>query len=446
MTNGEKYDLLADGETGLPSAMGILAFDQAFKYTTEQIENSLRKNKDFEVISFGPMPEVDDFAEQAFNLTVNYQDEEYNVELFVNKADNLDLRNYGFANQVAEEDMDMATKQEYFLETSMFFGDDALTSFHLQLKIMLAIVPDASLIIDFMSYRLLSAQWGKMTAKSPTPPSPDYLYSSHVIYDGEGEDKKYWFHTHGLHRCGSVELEMLNIGSGAQQMNDLLNMVVKKFISSPTKEKEKFTIGYDGMGIVLSWLRWEEALNDFPKDILGGMADRDGEGNVHAEPTGVLFAVEDNNMVSPEIFASTLADNPIFYISTEETERMSALARERFAYFETVFRKEGKKEKQSFLKKIFAKKEEEESWSFLVKLGLTVDDDQSGTEKEHLWYEVVSIDNEMIKGKLLNQPYWISNLNEGDVKTYPVELLTDWLIYAPDATYTTDTIYQLGFS
>ena len=84
-------------------------------------------------------------------------------------------------------------------------------------------------------------------------------------------------------------------------------------------------------------------------------------------------------------------------------------------------------------------------WTFLVKLGLSVDDAQANSEKEHLWFDVLSIDGGTIEGKLLNQPYWISGLNEGDIKSYPLEVLTDWLIYSPDNTYTSDSIYQLEY-
>ncbi len=74
---------------------------------------------------------------------------------------------------------------------------------------------------------------------------------------------------------------------------------------------------------------------------------------------------------------------------------------------------------------------------------MTVDDPESGSEKEHLWYDVLSIENNQIKGKLLNQPYWISNLHEGDLGIYPLEVLTDWIIYSPDNTYTPDSAYLL---
>ncbi|MBK5719652.1 DUF4026 domain-containing protein [Dysgonomonas sp. Marseille-P4677] len=447
MNNDEKYDLLAEGKTGLASGMGVYPRKKDFKFEAPHIEKALSSRKDFSLISFNKVEVDSEFSIMSFAVEIEYKETRFNVDLYVCETKNINLNDYGFANSIDEESLQIATEQAYFLETSLYFELDPLSSFHLQLKIMDAIVPDASLAVDFMSYRLLSAKWLSMTAKSSIPPSPDYLYTLHGVYDDSGENgnRRYWFHTHGLHRCGSVELEMLNFNQGAEQMNTLINMTVKKFLSHPAKEKERFTIGYDGMGINLCWLRWEEALKDLPENILGGASDRDEVDNVHAEPSGILFAVEDGNMISPEIYASTLAENPIYYITNEETERMSALAKERFPLFEKVFKKKYKKpEKKSFLKNMFgSKKEEEPGWTFLTKLGLTVDNPEAGSEKEHLWYEVQSIENGKIEGKLLNQPYWISGLNEGDIKSYPFELLTDWIIYSPNDSFTTDSIYML---
>ncbi len=448
MENSEKYDLLAEGESGLPSPIAILPRSVQFQFDAKQMESALAKHKDFKLLSFEASDEnKDDDPYKSFIAQVEYDETEFNVDLYILDATELNLRDFGFANAIDEESLTAATQQKYMLETSMYFNSDPLASFHLQLKILDALVPDASLVVDFMSYRLLSAKWLKLAANSSVPPSPDYLYTIHGVYDDKGKngERQYWLHTHGLHRCGSVELEILNFNDGADQMNTLINMSVKKFLFDPIKENEKFAIGYDGLGINLAWLRWEEALKNMPKDILGGMNDRDGDGNVHAEPSGVLFAVEDGELISPQIYASTVSENPIFYITNEETNRMSALAKERFSYFERTFNKESKKpEKKSFFKNLFNKKEEDESkWSFLVKLGLTTDQAETENDREHLWFEVQSIDNGKITGKLLNQPYWIAQLNEGDVNTYPLEVLTDWIIYSPDNTFTPDSVYML---
>lgn len=97
-------------------------------------------------------------------------------------------------------------------------------------------------------------------------------------------------HTHGLHRCGSVELEMVDITQYPEEMNTMLNMAAKRLLNGSIAEQERFMIGYDGMGIDLCWLRWEKALKDFADDVIGGFNDRKDDNDIHAEPVGVLYA------------------------------------------------------------------------------------------------------------------------------------------------------------
>lgn len=444
MDNNEKYELLFEGEVRIPSIMGVYPGNKNSNFDATSIKKALTQHTDFKLKSFEE--KEDEQGRVSFYVVIEFQDVTFNADLHIVSTENVNLQNYGFADSIDENSLKTATEQKYFLEVWMYFELDPLSSFHLQLKVMDAIVPDASLVVDFSSHRQLSAKWLRMAAKSSVPPSPDYLYTLHGVYDENGKngEHRYWYHTHGLHRCGTVELELLNFKIGVQEMNTLINMTVKKFLFDPAKENEKFTIGYDGLGIDLCWLKWEEALRDMPQDILGGMTDREGDDNDHTGPSGILFAVQDGNRTSPEIYASTLAENPIFYISSEETERMRILAKERFPLFVTTFNKEHKEpEKKSFFTKLLKRQDEQPAWRFLVKLGLIVDNADSGEEKEHLWFEVLSVSDDKIKGKLLNQPYWISALKEGDVKTFPLEVLTDWLIYSPDNTYSPDSAYLL---
>jgi hypothetical protein len=449
MRNNEKYDRLAEKESDVASVMAIIPAQEGFAFSEEQMKVALEKSRSFKLLSFGK----DESEEGSFMAQIEYLEEEYTFYMYVEATEKLELAEYNYGNSIDDADINRALQQPEALVVTSFFEEDPLVSFHLQLKVLDALVPDAAVVLDFASFKLLSAQWLKMTAKSEVPPSPDYLYSIHAVYNDEDENnehKQYWLHTHGLLRCGLVELEVLNITDGAQQLYDLMSVVVKKFLDEPAMEREKFQIGYDGLGINLAWTRWEDAITDIPATALGGGSDREGDDNVHAEPSGVLFAVEeDNSLVSPQIYISSLSDNPIYYISGDETRRMSYLAKERFPFFRDVYeQQQSVPEKKSFLGKLMGKKKdaEAEPWQFLVKLGLTVDDAAAETEKEHLWFDVVSLDDDIIEAKLLNQPYWISVLNEGDVGRYPFELLTDWIIYSPEGhSYTTDSIYRLGY-
>ena len=124
---------------------------------------------------------------------------------------------------------------------------------------------------------------------------------------------------------------------------------------------------------------------------------------------------------------------------------MSRLAKERYSYFLNIFERYTNKPKRSFFQKIFNKNENNQNqWSFIVKLGLVVDDANNDTEREHLWFSTISANEKTVEGRLLNQPYWIASLKEGDVKSYPIDILTDWIIYDPEGNqYTPDSIYQL---
>lgn len=444
MENDDKYKVLSEGVTFKPSVMGVISSRQDYFFTYDNINKTLKQNTDFRLLSF-ELSKATDHIEKEYIATIEYLKEVYKITISESSVEDLRLEEFGLANMINEDDFNAALTQAKYLNVAVNFGKRSLDSFHFQLKVLNAIVPEASLVIDFMSFRLLSGKWLNLTATSQIPPSPDYLYALHAVYDEKEEQTEYWFHTHGLLRCGLVELEILNTSTGAQQMYDLVNHVVKRFLFDPSKEDEKFTAGFDGLDLNLTWIRWEEALKSYPEPILGGLHDREGDNNAHSEPSGVLYAIEDGNLISPEIYASTLSNNPILFVSTEETVRMSSLAKERYPYFLDIFYRYIQQSKKSFFQKIFNRNDTDQNqWSFIVKFGLVVDDANNDTEREHLWFTVISANEKSVEGKLLNQPYWIASLKEGDVKSYPIDILTDWIIYDTEGNqYTPDSIYQL---
>lgn len=457
MDNDKVYKSINEQERKkLPSNMGIIPRESDPNMISPQaLEKRLKDNPEFNVKSL-ELETLNENSDAVMNLRfkteIEYEDQTFKIDFGVYRTDHIDLQSYSLVNTIDNKSMEAASKQPYYIETKLWFNEDPMISFLFQLKVLSSLIPNAALVVDFSSLRLLSPHWLKMTVSSKTPPTPDYLYTIHAVYD-EKEDgtKQYWMHTHGLHRCGSIELELMGIKSGPNQLYSLLNTTAHIFIKDYRKENEAFQVGYDGLGINLCWVRWEDALADFPKDILGGINDRTNEDesyNIHSEPSGILFAIEDGNYTSPEIYSKTLADNPIFYVRSDETLRMSALAKERFHMFKEIFDREHQspQEKKMLLGKIFSKKEESEvsQWKFLVKMGLLTDNAESENDKEHLWFEVQNIEGDNITGILLNQPYWISKLNKNDIKTYSAsEKLTDWIIYGPEASYKPDTIYLL---
>ena len=83
MDNSEKYNLLAEGETGLASAMGIYPRSKNFKFDAAQIEKSLAQNSDFNLKSFNKV-EVDiEYSIMSFHAEIEYKEAIFNVDLYI---------------------------------------------------------------------------------------------------------------------------------------------------------------------------------------------------------------------------------------------------------------------------------------------------------------------------------------------------------------------------
>ncbi len=444
-TNNRNYELLAEGKKFQHSKIGVIPIHERVMPNIKKALYSPLLDNDIRILSVTATLLASSSRGKKYTVSLLYKNENYESEIAIHKIEDLDLQDFGLANTAEDFDFHEMVAHSEYIEVSMLFGENSLKSFHCQLKLLHAIVPQALMVIDFSTYRILSGKWLKLAAESKIPPSPDYLYVLYAGYEVKNKGKVYWFRTYGLLRCGIVEMEMLNIHSDSQSMYDLVNNVVKRFLDSPVKENEKFTIGFDGLQINLIWIRWERALSYFPDDILGGIIEREAVKKNQSSPAGILFAIEDGNLTSPEIYVTSLSNNPVLFVSSEETVRMSNLAKERYPYFFRLFLKHKERQSSSFLQRILYNKEKSiEGWSFWVKIGITIDSPKEESEKEHLWFMVINVTESTIYGQLVNDPYWIASLSKGDRRTFPTIMLTDWLISDKEGNhFTPDSIYLL---
>lgn len=363
-----------------------------------------------------------------FTIYAKYKGVLYTLDVM---TEEFDLSDFLVKHYFSEEDKKALQQASAGLTTRMLFGDNALDSFHLQLKVLAWLVPDMVGIVDFAATNLLSGVWAKMAAKATIPPAPVYLYAIHAV---TGDDDMVWLHTHGLNRCGIIELEV--IGTDKEQYGNhatILEAMASKAIAEGSlsdAEEANFIAGLpDGSAIVTTWIEWERAVARYNPDMLGGINDRkDG----HNENTGCLFVYlseEDYNakqFVPLTELSESDFENPLIMVTDKETERMSALARERIYYL-----REGL---------------EYEEAKAIVKMGLDVDEDkreEAGTDFEHIWFEVKGITHDSITGELIQEPYFVGNMHEGSVLTMPYSRLTDWVLYLPEFKVTPDSAYLL---
>jgi len=320
---------------------------------------------------------------------------------------------------------DAALASQFFVSVSCNPGCDVLDSLHAQLRLLAALAPEAVAMLDVNALHARTGEWLRDAAAASVPPAPTSFFNVHSVFD---DHRKAWLHTHGLHRMGCIELDVVGVRRrDAAALGELINNVARFFLDCGVPPPNtRFHAGND---LPLVWLPWEAGLQRVDASP-GGMADRDAD---HGGERGILFAPSKESpdrLEPPRRYVPMIEADPIFYVSPAETERMERLARERLPSFLALQTRYAKNRK----------------WDFHVKLGFPTDDNSDGHTcggAEHLWFDVHSATAKSVDGTLLNQPYRIRSLRQGQRGTFDVKLLTDWAIESPRGRYTPESVLQL---
>lgn len=369
--------------------------------------------------------------ESALQISVICGEETFSVEIYPTDFALPEL--YRCQHFFPDLDIEAIQKLECGLAVEMMFGADALSSYHLQLKLIHTMLPDALAVIDDSSEKILSGRWVALAAESGVPPAPRYLYTAQAVADEE-EDACVWLHTHGLNRCGRPELEVLDSNKeNYQEHYNVLETLANRMLEDESVPDfgSPYFMAYvaERIPLVVTLIDWEEAVELYEPDMLGGKKDRE---NGHNRDTCVVFvypsqeSAEKREFYPLDIYDKYMKGNPVFLISIAETARMRAQAVERISYlFDAASDKDN---------------------HLLVKLGLTVDEEYKTMEndKEHIWFELLEVSGNRFRAKLTQEPYYIKDMHEGFVGEYGPEDVTDWLIYTPKGRISPDDVYRLS--
>ena len=306
------------------------------------------------------------------------------------------------------------------------YSEAPLQDYHAHLKALVATVPDVVAVVDVMACAPRGGAWARAAAASRVPPDPASLFTIHAISPDEGTPGGVWMHSHGLVRCGCIELEMLNVpAEHTYPLGELFNAVATMFVEQgPPPAEEAFEIG---QRISLVWLPWEAALKQVPDSISGGLPDRD---EAHSGPSGVLFVPSRwpwgrRHRPITSILKRLTAD-PVLYMSSMETERMALLAAELFDRFAALHARLG----------------QSDSWVFLVKIGYRMDGGEEDN-REHLWFAVHSIDGDTIDATLTNEPHGIARMREGQRGRHSLLRMSDWAILCEHGQFGPGSVGEL---
>lgn len=334
-----------------------------------------------------------------------------------------------------DEEIEILDNVRDGLSVTMEYRGRNLKCFHDQLRIIHAMFPKVLAVLDSSSEKVLSGKWVALAAESKVLPTPNYLFTVQAV---SGDDDEIWLHTHGLKRCGLYELEILySDRENYSEHYRIIETYAYRMLDDDEiiKPGEPVFIAETAdTCLVCTAVDWKEALKFYPKAQSGTKEDR--EDGYHSEDTYVLMRYEgpddadEKNYVPVQTFNPYLEDNPMYWLSTEETERMSALAIERLPFLIKAF-----KSKTSGVDAI------------IVKIGIVTDkehwNDDDEPLKEHLWFELKGVNENSVEAELTQDAYYIDGLKEGYTGTYSFDSITDWIIFRDGERITPDDVYRL---
>ena len=333
-----------------------------------------------------------------------------------------------------ERELAAAVSADHAFGVEMIFADNNMDSYHLQIKLLHMLVPDMAALFDSNAYRAHSGRWVRMTAGSKVAPSPDYLFTIHAVNDNEEGTDSVWLHTHGLTRCGTIELEIL--GADLNKWRDLgnaLNQIAHRLVgdNSFIDEMEPKRMGQAGNGrdIVVTWQRSEWSFRDFPRKIVGGPSDRNEE---HSINMGVIYLYADeedqiDGKLTPVVkWADTLSENAVFFKTTSETRRMKALAQERVEWLRRLC-------------------DELPEKSIIIKIGLKPDPEHGfdDDQYEYIWFEADELREDGFTATLTQDAFYVSGMVEGVKRECRYDEIVDWRVMTPEESYSPDNVYKL---
>lgn len=306
-----------------------------------------------------------------------------------------------------------------------FGADQPLADLHAQLAICAAVAPQALAFLDLDAQRLWSARRGLAVAAVPVAVPASELFSVQSLESRKGLR---WLHTHGLHRCGTLELEALDVpAADSPQVEMLLWAAAMRFAEQGTPPPyTPFPIGPD---LHLAWLPWQDALDQIPVRGHGRLDQRD---DLHRRPSAVLVAaapdIGDSGFAALRVHAPAVRTGVPLYVAYGELERRAAAAAHTIGRFRELVGIHG----------------DDRGWAFSAEVGLPGPD---GELAEIVVVDVDSIRDDTVTGTLRAAALVTSDpatMRAGEQTVQPADRVVGWTATGPDDVRITqdDALYS----
>ena len=238
------------------------------------------------------------------------------------------------------------------------------------------------------------------------------IFSLHAIY--EEDQPPYWIHSHGLQEIGEFDFDILDPSEHLD--GDIYRAIAFAIVEQKLIANTEFPLAMPKGTIrpveIEQFLA--QADSRYRRQIGDGFDEMHRKKHyVLCEPESGFFSRLFARGLRPSRFLSHPVENSMLTFTNEATELMAERARQTYPVLRQLAAE-------------FADLE----LPVIVKLGYRTDPG-SPTEHENLWFKVEGFAGEDIDATLLNQPFFIERMKEGQRSSHSAELLSDWTIMTP---------------
>lgn len=274
--------------------------------------------------------------------------------------------------------------------------------------------------VDLASSRVWSAPAIEDELMTDADLDVESLYCIHCVRGDDGEPR--WIHTHGLGELGGFDVDLLAPSEGtchaaSTLIRALAYAIIEELI---VVDEPSFELARPG-GVVRMVPAAEFDARAEPRyAALRDLRDAGHTENraVLCEPARKGFSLFRRGPARPDPsrFVRTFDGGSVAVnFSSSASERMANRARQTLPVLRGLLEEFGSLE-----------------LPVLAKVACPAD---SGG-KEHMWFSVHGVGEETLDGTLLNQPFDIAGMNQGDRGNQPIERLSDWMLQSPVGTIT----------
>ncbi len=313
-----------------------------------------------------------------------------------------------------------------------------LDDFIALVRLLAGSIPALPAVLDAMTRQwfLAGELLSLFLADEPTA-TEEVLWRIHAIGRSAeiGEDDRVWLYTVGLWRCGKPELEILELpGRHVSAGVTLLNGVAALALAGPVPTPD--AVAVVGQNLRLRFRPWREVVPFLDPASVGSLADRSAAAEAgapnplmgvravlcDAEPKGSYRKI----WTWPErAIAELEGDRAAIYLSDRSTQQIARVARSTWPLFAEAWMRVAQLAAALRVADIAPP-------TFLVKAAFEHEQERE-RGREHLWFEVLSLDHEgAAEVTLINDPQIATQLQEGDrVRIDPREV-SDWRVLLPE--------------